>query len=302
MAEAKTNLEKNISVSVGQRVEALVQAQALVLPKDYVPENALKAAWLMLPSIVDKDKNKVLDVCTPESISNALFDMCVRGLNPFKSQGYFIAFGKELKWLTSGFGNEVVAKRVGGLKWIKGTVIYAKDEFEYEIDSTTARVKVIRHKQVLENIDITTIRGGYATYELEDGTMDVVPMTIAQIEESWKMGSLKGKGDAHLKFTDQMVIKTVKNRACKFLINGSSDAALLEDKDPDSNIELAVAHNAINIEFTDVSDPKNPIVNPAPDAQQPAAQQPQQKQAKPEAPVVEAKPEAKPATEAKLAF
>lgn len=250
--EVKTQLQKDMTDQVLGRINQLKEIDALVLPGDYVPGNALKAAWLMLPTVLDKDKNRAIDVCTPESIQNALFDMCVRGLNPSKAQGYFIVSAKELRWQNSYFGNQALAKRVGGLKRIKGTIIYEKDIFTYEIDPETARVKVIEHKQELENIDIKKIRGAYATYELVDGTKEVVPMTIDQIKESWNMGPMKGQSPAHLKFTDEMAKKSVINRACKYLINTSSDSALMESQDPNSNEELVANANTIDISFQEV--------------------------------------------------
>lgn len=302
MAQEKTQLQKNLSDAVLSRVNELTSIDSLVLPSDYIPGNALKAAWLMLPTIEDKDKKPALEVCTPESIQNALFDMCVRGLNPYKKQGYFIVFGKQLQWMTSYHGNQTIAKRVAGLVKIKGNAIYEKDTFIYEIDPKTGQKIVKEHKQNLENIDITKIKGAYATFELADGTLDMIPMTIQQIKQSWLMGSAKGASKAHENFTDEMAIKSVINRACKHLINTSSDALLMAGNDHDSNAEIVKENedkNTVDIEFTDVSDPKNPVVNPAPDGQSAspqvtaspqatAAQIPQQKQVKDEAPEAKA--------------
>ena len=304
MAEVKTQLQKNLSDAVLTRVNELTSIDSLVLPDDYVVGNALKAAWLLLPTIEDKDKKPALEVCTPESIQNALFEMCVRGLNPYKKQGYFIVFGKQLQWMTSYQGNQTIAKRVAGLVKIIGNVIYEKDTFIYEIDPKTGQKIVKEHKQNLDNIDITKIKGAYATFELADGTLDMIPMTIQQIRESWMMGSAKGSSKAHANFTDEMAIKSVINRACKHLINTSSDALLTAGNDHDSNAEIAKENedsNTTDIGFTDVSDPKNPIVNPAPEAQAPQAQTPQQKQTKAENPAAPIAAQGKP-TEGQLDF
>ena len=50
---------------------------------------------------------------------------------------------------------------------------------------------------------------------------------MAQIRNSWAMGATKGNSKAHTQFTDQMAIRTVINRACKFYINTSDDMNLL---------------------------------------------------------------------------
>ena len=54
----------------------------LRLPADYSPENAMKSAWLMLQETVDRDKKPALQVCTRESVYNALLGMAVQGLKP----------------------------------------------------------------------------------------------------------------------------------------------------------------------------------------------------------------------------
>ena len=78
------------------RVEKLSKSGELHLPGDYSAANALKSAWLILQSTLDRDKKPVLTSCTRDSIANALFDMIVQGLSPAKDQCYFIAYGNQL--------------------------------------------------------------------------------------------------------------------------------------------------------------------------------------------------------------
>ena len=179
--------QKNITDNVLQRVNTLKKHGALKIPKDYSPENALKSAFLILSEIKDKtDKEKnLLDVCTPNSIANSLFDMVVQGLSPMKKQCYFIPYNGHLQLNRSYQGSIAIAKRVG-LKEIVANVIYEKDEFVYKINPETGRTEIVKHEQKLENIDIdiSKIRGAYALTTLEDGTKQVTVMNIEQIRKA----------------------------------------------------------------------------------------------------------------------
>ena len=222
--------EKNIVDDVHNRVKTFEQLGQIKIPKDYFVGNALKAAMLTLRETQTKDKKPVLDACSRESVANSLLKMVVQGLSPLKKQGYFIAYGNKLNWQESYFGNIALAKRYGGLKRIPANVIYEGDNFIYEKDPQTGLTKVVEHKQELGNIDITKIRGAYAVAIFEDYT-DTTIMTLQQIKQAWEQGQMKGQSGAHKNFTDEMCKKTVINRACKSIVNESSDGDIIDEKD-----------------------------------------------------------------------
>lgn len=219
--------QKNITDNVLQRVNILREHGALKIPKDYSPENALKSAFLILSETKDKnDKEKnLLEVCTPNSIANSLFDMVVQGLSPMKKQCYFIPYNGHLQLSRSYQGSIAIAKRVG-LKDVVANVIYEKDEFVYKINPETGLTEIVKHEQNLENIDINKIKGAYALTTMQDGTKQVTVMNIEQIRKAWLQGFGKGNTGAHNNFTDEMCKKTVINRACKQTINSSDDSYL----------------------------------------------------------------------------
>ena len=103
------------------------------------------------------------------------------------------------------------------------------DEFEYEIDPMTANIRITKHTQNLNNIDISKIRAVYAVVIKEDGTPYVEIMTMDQVKKAWNQGAAKGGGPAHKNFTEEMAKKTVINRACKLFVNTTTDSALLVD-------------------------------------------------------------------------
>lgn len=220
---------ENVAESVMARITALQEANALTLPKDYAVENALKSAWLILQSTEDRAHNKALEVCTKDSIANALFDMVLQGMSVAKNQGYFIVYGKRLEFQRSYFGTMALARRVGAIeKPPTAQVIYKDDNFVYTIKD--GNIEVVKHEQNLSNIDNSKIVGAYAIVTLKDGTKQTTIMTWEQIQKAWGQGATKGASPAHKNFAEEMAKKSVISRACKALINSSSDAWLFEDK------------------------------------------------------------------------
>jgi recombination protein RecT len=240
-------VKKDISTQVLAKIEAFQNSGELSIPKDYNVENALKSAYIMLSD----PKNNILAKCDKSSIAEALLKMVVYGVSPIKKQCYFIPYGEKLECSISYAGNIAIAKRYGNLKSIKGNAIFEGDTFEFEVDQTTGRRKVIKHIQTLESVGTNKIKGAYAIYELNDGSMDVEVMNISQIQTSWNQGGSKGNSPAHKNFADQMAIKTVLNRACKLLISSSDDSVLydpLEDEKvidvTDANVQHEIKTNA----------------------------------------------------------
>lgn len=224
-------VKKDITVKVLEKINVFKEQGELTLPKDYSPENALKSAYLILSETVDKDKNPVLESCSQGSIANALLSMVTWGLSPIKNQVYFIPYGGKLQISKSYLGNIAIAKRVAGVKEVRANCIYDGDDFDYEIDVNTGRLRILKHKPSFENIDNTKIKGAYAVVIYNDNSTSVEVMNMKQIRTSWEQGQSKGNSPAHSKFGDEMAKKTVINRALKIVIGSSSDAGLYEDNE-----------------------------------------------------------------------
>lgn len=181
-------------------------------------------------------KNNILEKCNKSSIAEALLKMVVYGVSPIKKQCYFIPYGDKLECSISYAGNIAIAKRYGKLKSIKGNAIFEGDTFEFEVDNTTGRRKVVKHIQTLDSVGTNKLKGAYAVYELTDGTIDVEVMSITQIQMAWGQGGSKGNSPAHKNFADQMAAKTVINRACKLLISSSDDSILYDPTEEDDKL------------------------------------------------------------------
>lgn len=263
-----TNLEvqrKDITAQVLAKVEAFQSSGEIVIPKDYIPANALKSAYIILSETKNKDGKSALEFCTKESVAQSLLKMVVMGLSPLKKQCDFIMYGNRLECGIEYTGNIVLAKRYGGLKNINASAIFKGDEFDFEIDVKTGRKVINKHKQTLDSLGSKEVIGAYAVMEFIDGSFDCEIMSINQIKDSWNQGSMKGNSPAHRNFPDQMSIKTVINRACKLLIRGSNDNFMIESEEEikQTFVEAEVAQEIevnANIEEIDFESIENETV------------------------------------------
>lgn len=229
-------LKKDTVDVVANRIRQFQEKGELHLPANYSPENAMKSAWLILQSTLDRDKKPVLQVCTKDSIANALLDMVVQGLNPAKKQGYFIAYGKQLVFQRSYFGTMALAKQVDDtIQDIIAEVVYDGDTFKYRINR--GKKEVTEHEQSLENVNGQKIKAAYCIIIDKNGEVKRTEiMTIDEIKQAWRQSQMKPvdekgniKADStHGKFTAEMCKKTVINKACKAIINSSSDSHLFK--------------------------------------------------------------------------
>jgi recombination protein RecT len=228
-------IKRSVVDVVKGKIDQFISNGELYLPKNYSPDNAMKAAWLILQQTVDKDGKPALEVCTRDSIANALLDMVVQGLNPIKKQNYFIVYGKTLTCQRSYFGAMAVAKMVQPkIDDFAFAVVYENDVFAYGINN--GKKTVSKHEQEIKNVDKKKIVAAYCiALDNEGNPFRTEIMTFDEIMQAWKqskMNPIDDKGNikefsTHGKFTADMALKTVINKTCKAIINASSDNSLL---------------------------------------------------------------------------
>ena len=220
--------DKNISDVVLTRVNEMRKMGDIAFPKNYNYSNALKSAQLILAETVDRNKVSVLQSCSKASICNALLDMVIQGLSPAKKQCYFVPYGGKLQLMKSYLGNIAATKRLKDVKDVFANVIYKGDVFEYKLNLDTGLIEIEKHEQKFENIS-NEILGAYAVVVREGQPNYIEVMNIKQIENAWKQGTAysSGKSTAHNNFKEEMVKKTVINRACKRFVNTSDDSDTL---------------------------------------------------------------------------
>lgn len=270
---------------VTNKVMAFIEAGELQLPANYSPHNALKSAWLTLQNTKNKAEVPVLQACTKDSIANSLLDMVVQGLNPAKKQCYFIAYGNQLICQRSYFGDMALVKRVRPDADMYFGVVYQGDDFEYVMERGRKRIK--SHVQKIENIKPEAIVAAYCVIEGKEAELiHTEVMTFDQIKRSWQQSQTYKEGGSgpHQKFPDQMGLRTVIRRACKAVINSSSDDYLLlhhvnrsDEGVAEAEMDAEVMANAngeiIDVMPTSVEDA--PSDSPAAPAAQAAATAPQ---------------------------
>lgn len=223
MSNELVKQEKTIVDSVQKRIAEMQNSGSIELPNNYSVGNALKSAYLILQETQTKDKKPVLQACTQESIANSLLDMATQGLNPSKEQCYFIAYGNKLTMSRSYLGTIALIKRIKGVKDVKGYAVYKDDKFELGFDILTGKQKILEFCPGL-NRDPKNLVGAFALILGDNEILHTEYMDINQIHKAWEQGSMKGNSGAHKNFPDQMAIKTVINRACKFYVSTSDDS------------------------------------------------------------------------------
>ena len=231
----------------------------LSFPKDYNYSNELMGAYLILKETTDSNKRPVLESCSQASIANTLMDMVTLGVSMQKKQCYAVSYGGKLQCQVSVYGNTAIARRYG-LKDIRAMVIYEGDTFRYHIDD--AEIVIDVHEQDFMNIDPKKIVGAYAIAIMNDGSRHVELMNMHMIKQAWRQGfGYKESGNGtHQKFTDQMAMKTVKNRCLKYIIRTYGTAAqeeilqAQEDREADDRVAMDVEYevkqsaNAVDFE------------------------------------------------------
>lgn len=228
------NYKNRITTSVMNKIGELERAGGITVPKNFNVGNQLNLAMLKLSSMKDRDDNFILPTVTPQSVANALLNMCILGLSLEKGQCAFIKYKDELQFQVEYHGRIALAKRLGGAGDPQAQVIYEGDVFEYEINPRTGKKVIIKHEQKLENVDNAKIVGAWAIVPYADHP-EIDPkveiMTIAEIRQAWMQGATKGQSPAHRNFTQEMCKKTVIGRACKLFVSTSDDAGIYESYD-----------------------------------------------------------------------
>lgn len=222
-------------VKVSESIKLELRQSKVVTPANYSLENAMKSAYLILQETVDRNKKPALEVCSPDSIHNALLQMAVQGLNPAKNQCYFVVYGQQLQCIRSYMGAQMTAKLVNlNIKDIVAQVVHADDQIEHAI--INGKIMIKDHKPASLFGSKADITGAYAlAIDHNDKVIICEAMGMDDIKQSWKQSKMSvvaesgaiNQGSTHGKFTEEMAKRTVINRLCKHIINTSDDAALI---------------------------------------------------------------------------
>ena len=270
--------QKSMLEGIIHRVTEMTHG-GLRLPGGYSPENAIRSAWLTLLETKTKDGKSALEVCSKESIANAMMKMVTQGLNPAKKQCYFIPYGSKLELLTSYFGEMAIGYRAG-LKFIRANVVRKGEEFTFHTEPD-ARVVVDKHTTTIETIDNPVV-AAYCVIQYPNDEIDTCIMSMKSIQASWQQGATKGNSPAHKNFPEEMAKRTVINRAIKPFTNSTNDSTLyVEDEverdhkaETDAYVEHEIESNggAFEIGFDEPEAEPEPKPQPKPQQKKEPAQ------------------------------
>jgi recombination protein RecT len=233
--------QQSVTDIVGAKMNQWLKEGAIVLPRDYSIQNAMKFAWLELQTTKDLNDRPLFvdgkmqeEVGTKNSLVAALLNMAVQGMNVGKDQGYFVIFAKQVTFMRSYFGTETLTKTLEPkVKDFASAVIREGDEITY--DMQYGKITNLVHKTNWANRS-KPILGAYAVALDADGKpLAIDIMSIEEIHQSWKQskgrpfddqGKLK-PSSYQAKFPVEACKKTVLNRLCKPIINTSTDKEIL---------------------------------------------------------------------------
>lgn len=220
-------MPKNITDTVFNTLSVYQSQGTVNFPQNYSVGNALKAAWLIY------QQDAKLQSCDANSVANALLDMCIGGLNPSKSQCYFVPMGNKCTLMTSYFGKQTMVKRIKGVKDVRADVIYKDTKYELIVDVFGNDDIQITEPCPLDKRQNANIIGAWARIILDPevfGTDSFVTiMTLEDIQNAFNMGNAKGQSKAHKSFLNEMAKKTAINRCIKNFVNTRDDQDIIID-------------------------------------------------------------------------
>lgn len=208
---------------VGVMVRGYLDKGQLHLPSNYSAENAMKSAWLKL------QETGALQGATDTSVINALLNMVIQGLNPAKTQCYFIKYGTQLVCQRSYFGDMALVKRIlPGVEFFYATYYEGEKVVPRRVNG---KLVSIEHEEDLSAKTLDKLAGAYCLVINDSG--EVVAgevMSIDRIRKSWSMSKTykpDAKSGTHADFADEMALRTVIRKVCKPIINSSDDELLV---------------------------------------------------------------------------
>lgn len=225
-------------------------------------KNAAVGMGIILKTAKDKSGKPALEVCTPISIYNVVYEAAVKGLAAVRNQCYPIVYGNELTLQVSYFGYRAQLLSLPQVVDCNALVIYEGDEFSYEIED--ARIINVKHKQNFQSMDASKIVGAYATivYTLRGQTFkNTTVMNKASLDAAKAKGA--ANSGAYKDFGDMMARKTVFKRAAKDFLNSvpfdvPRDIVETFATDSETGEEVRIDHSKV----VEIKNPDPQIVTP----------------------------------------
>lgn len=218
---------KDISDTVLAKVKDMEVNGTLALPDGYNAGTALRSAMLILQDAKDKNNRSVLETCTKATITNSLLNMVVQGLQPVKKQCYFIAYGDKLELFRSYFGTQCALKRaIPSVYKIVTDFVYYGETVTYDVTPFGERYVKFVNGDPMDH-EGKEIKFGYCNiFDKEGNLLANTMMYWTDIQTAWRQSrNFKADGGVHQKFPLEMAKRTLITRACKNILNSSTENA-----------------------------------------------------------------------------
>lgn len=223
MAENAVAIVKDISDAVMARINDMTEQKELTLPEGYSAGTALRQGLLIIQETKDKNGRNALEVCTKPSVTNTLLNMCIQGLQPEKRQCYFIVYGNQLQLFRSYFGTQAALRRaVPSVGKIVTDLVHEGDQVEFGTTEYGERYAVRIVTDPITNIDKPIAYGFCNIFDINGKLMAETLMTWKDIQKSWS--KTRSGGQTQKDFPEEMAKRTLINRACKHILNSSTEA------------------------------------------------------------------------------
>lgn len=250
-------MENEIAIKTQEGIvdfaQKYVKQNNIILGKNYDFERAMNSLYLNLIQVKDKNNVPALESCSEVSIKEAIMECVNKELDVSKDQGYFIPYGKTLKFHPSYFGLSKMARDVAGVV-INSIVIRDGEEADMEarIDGTL----IIHHKPSIKCLNNKIIAVYAVATDISTGR--VVNSDIMSMEEIQKtlLASQTG-GLTAKKYPHEMSRKVVERRLAKHIINKSDSTTSVYITNPDGGVtkiksydELLDEDNMVDFSYT----------------------------------------------------
>lgn len=222
---------KNLGIWISGEIDKATESNQYKCPEGYDYATELQSALIYIANNVKgKGGLPALEVCTKQSVYQALREMCIMGLSLTNKQVYPIVYGDKLSLQVSYFGIIATLHRILPDIDVYANVLHEGDEYDLEYDSYHACYVIKDVRTSIENLD-NPIVAAYAiiTNKTRKEIVGSAVMTMKQIEKSWAQSRSESK-TVHKNFPEEMAKRTVLKRAIKMFLN-TVDVTTIKSRD-----------------------------------------------------------------------
>lgn len=227
----------------------IIKNENRIVSKNYDLPKAMTSVYTNLMTTKATTGKLAIETCSDLSIKDAITYCIQNELTPSKSQGYFIPYGTELKFMPSYFGLVKMAKDLCGVNIVSNVI---RDGEQADVTTRSDGVMIISHKPSIKCLNNKII----AVYSIAThiGSGRVVFTNLMSVEEAKKSWTKSQTGcKVGKEFEHEMLIRTSERRTAKHLINKSGDGMMLSITNEDGSvtpIDDSYLSNPIDVQYT----------------------------------------------------